>query len=266
METKEVKGTKHKTRYALTLGEQAEIRVGSTLTGKGLAPHGFSVQELKELAEQFGNCDFRILSDSLEEPRRRGNEAAVLLIKGGIDRLAGKGTADAMLKEQDAIAYDTKYFDCRRQRTVNNLARLNVVFGTEGAAHTEDYQRGTIVAWKDVPQFARLRQMLPKFLGDKAIDLNGEGNHYHHDKAHINFHGDSERKIVVGISLGRTMTLRYCWRAPNSSKCHKGPFDFTIEHGDIYVMSEKASGWDWRCRSKYRLVHAAGAAAYLKHD
>ena len=29
------------------------------------------------------------------------------------------------------------------------------------------------------------------------------------------------------------------------------------------VMSEKATGFDWRCRSKVRVVHAAGAVKYI---
>lgn len=40
-------------RYALTLGEQAEIRVGSTLIGRGLAVRGLSVAELRALAEKL---------------------------------------------------------------------------------------------------------------------------------------------------------------------------------------------------------------------
>ena len=29
-------------------------------------------------------------------------------------------------------------------------------------------------------------------------------------------------------------------------------------------MSEKATGFDWRMRSRYRLVHGAGASAYVQ--
>ena len=52
-------------RYALTLGEQAEIRVGSTLVGSGLAKHGFSVDELKTIHSKLG-VDLRVLSDALD--------------------------------------------------------------------------------------------------------------------------------------------------------------------------------------------------------
>lgn len=253
----------HKHRYALTLGEQAEIRVGSTLMGKGLAKHGLSVGELKAIGEKIGGCDFRILSESLDKKNQPGNEAAVLLIKNGVDRMVGEGSADAMLAEQQGVKYDTQYFDHRRQKTVTNRARLNVVFGSIGIPHSDDYSQGSVIGWDTVPTFSLLRATLPSFVGDKAKDLNGEGNFYHHSDAYIGFHGDGERKIVIGTSLGKTSTLRFYWRAPHSSIAHKPPFDFVVEHGDIYIMSEKASGNDWRYRSKYRLVHAAGPEKFL---
>lgn len=252
-------------RYALTLGDQAEIRVGSTLQGAGLAEHGFSVEELKQISAKLGsNCILRVLSDALDERHRSGNEAAVLLIKNGVNLIMDDATfADRMLSEQKHVQYDAKYFDRRRQTTLKNQARLNVVFGEVGRAHTEDYKQGTIVAWQDVPLFAQLRQTLSTVLGPKSANLHGEGNLYHHHTAGIGFHGDSERKIVVGTCLGSAATLRFYWRAPHSRKLHKGPFDFKVEHGDIYIMSEKASGFDWKRSSKFRLVHAAGAPKHI---
>ena len=31
------------------------------------------------------------------------------------------------------------------------------------------------------------------------------------------------------------------------------------EHGDFYVMSDKATGYDWKSKSKLTLRHAAGS-------
>ena len=36
----------------------------------------------------------------------------------------------------------------------------------------------------------------------------------------------------------------------------------SIEHGDMYIMSEKATGFDWKSKSKYTLRHAAGCQKY----
>lgn len=40
--------------------------------------------------------------------------------------------------------------------------------------------------------------------------------------------------------------------------------DIEVKHGDVYVMSEKATGFDWKHRSKIRVVHGAGSDKFLK--
>ena len=72
-------------------------------------------------------------------------------------------------------------------------------------------------------------------------------------------------KIVICVSLGDSSVLRYCWRKPGSSTQFGKSIDINVDHGDIYIMSEKATGYDWKSRSKYRLVHAAGHSTYLNH-
>jgi len=43
------------------------------------------------------------------------------------------------------------------------------------------------------------------------------------------------------------------------------PIDITVAHGDVYVMSEKATGNDWMSRSKYRVVHGASLKGNRKY-
>ena len=107
------------------------------------------------------------------------------------------------------------------------------------------------------------RKTLKIKLGFKADGLNAEGNHYYDDTCGIGFHGDAERKIVICLSLGKPSTLRYRWRQPHSSEGFGPPIDINLSHGDVYVMSEKATGFDWRSRSKMRVVHAAGSKKYI---
>jgi len=95
------------------------------------------------------------------------------------------------------------------------------------------------------------------------IDLYAVGNHYYEFKSGIGFHGDAERKIVLCVSLGRSTTLRYCWRAPGSNDQFGEQIDLTVEGGNIYIMSEKATGFDFRNKNIYRLVHAAGHEKYF---
>lgn len=261
-ETKKRKEDKQ--RYALTLGEQSLLHIGGKVTGKGLAEEGFTPRELFEIYKKFPTAEFTLLSSTLPKEERKGNEAAFLLIKGGIDVLMGAGYADKMKQEQSKVEYDRFYWENRFKKMLNKRARYNTVFGEKHIDHNKDYSQSTVIAWDEVPLFKALRQKLPEVFGEKARNLNAEGSFYFEEKSKIGFHGDSERKIVICCSLGAPATLRFIWRAPGSSDVYKGPFDFTISTGDLYCMSSKCSGWDWMKRSSHRLVHAAGAGKYLK--
>lgn len=54
-------------------------------------------------------------------------------------------------------------------------------------------------AFDELPYLSGIRDALPKVLGPIATDLNAEGNYYYEDKSGIGYHGDSERKIVIGF-------------------------------------------------------------------
>ena len=56
-----------------------------------------------------------------------------------------KSFADKLLKEQDTkVKYDTKYWDNRRKRTLNKIARKNIVFGNKEIKHSEDYKQSSV--------------------------------------------------------------------------------------------------------------------------
>lgn len=249
-------------RYAITFGEVAVLHIGGAEVGNGRREEGFTVAELRELSTKLPGAELVMVSDVLPKRERREHEAAVLLLRGGVATLLDNPDAAEMFwQEQCTVSYDRQFFD--RGRTKNKLARYNVVFGDEEQTASKDFRQCTIRAFKNLPWLGRLRQALPAKLGSKAIGLNAEGNHYYDGKCGIGFHGDAERKIVICLSLGATSTLRYQWRQPQSSEPFGAPVDIDVQHGDVYVMSEKATGFDWKSRSKLRVVHAAGAAKYI---
>ncbi len=258
-------------RYAITFGEVAIAHVGGAeLRAENDRRPGFTVAELAEVARRADGGELVRVSDALPPERRPGNEAAVLVLRGGA-RLLG-ADPDALLREQEGVAYDRKYWDprlspAREERgsegALNKQARFNAVFGEAGRPHSPDYRLPTVTAFGAVPRLAALRAALPALLGPKAAGLNAEGNLYHRRESGIGFHGDSERRVVICLSLGGEMTLRYCWRLPGSSAHPYPPVDIRVGHGDVYVMSEKATGHDWRLRGSTRVVHAAGAPKYI---
>jgi len=78
----------------------------------------------------------------------------------------------------------------------------------------------------------------------------------------IGWHGDGERRKVVGVRIGESMPLCYRWfhmGTPIGSQ-----FTTQLNHGDLYIMSDKAVGNDWKKKLIPTLRHSAGAAKYTK--
>lgn len=254
-------------RYAITFGDVAVAHVGGVAVGATIRAQGFTVDELRAVAaahaDDVGACELLMLSDVLPEALRVGNEAAVLVLRGAAARLLHVD-ADALLREQrERVAYDDKYWDARRRVTLNKRARYNAVFADEACAHSADYAQPTVHAFSDVPMLARVRARLFALLGAKAANLNAEGNYYYRAASGIGYHGDTDRRMVVCLCLGGEATVRFHWRLPGSSDHTLRATNVRVQHGDVYVMSDKATGYDWRLRSRARVVHAAGASKYL---
>lgn len=148
-----------------------------------------------------------------------------------------------------------------RGKLKNKLARWNLTFAD--TAQEPDYPlgKGRVVPFDAVPSLRRIRERLPEFFGDIARRLFAEGNYYYSSKCGIGRHGDGERRIVIAIRLGDKMKLIYQWYHRFEPIGRR--IDFELQHGDLYAMSEKAVGTDWKKSSILTLRHAAGHESYL---
>ena len=89
-----------------------------------------------------------------------------------------------------------------------------------------------------------IRKKLAEFLVDSE-ELVAEGNFYYDSsKCGVGFHGDEERKKVVGmrLSTGGCAPLHYQWFKNKQPIGQRAVIP--LDDGDLYVMSEKASGND----------------------
>lgn len=141
---------------------------------------------------------------------------------------------------------------------LNKRARWNLCFADEGSEADYENGQGRIIAFGDVPITNAIREELPKYLGEKARGLAAEGNYYYDaKKCYIGEHGDSERRKVVAVRLGETAPLYYRWYYRHEAV--SDVMTLSLRHGDMYVMSEKAVGTDWKRSSIITLRHAAGS-------
>jgi len=257
--------------FTLTFGDVAENHARMVKHGT-MAERGFTRDELITVKRWFqargGETKLiklhNYLPDDIDPEIKKNNKAWVLIIKNGVNLiLEDDNGATNMYNEQNALNKDKKAL--MYGRVVNKTARHNLCFGDNMIPANYEAGQGTVVAFNSVPITNRVRQTLGTIL-DSMRDLQLEGNYYY-DKntCGIGWHGDSERLKVVGVRLGASIPLVYCWFHNNNSITNIISNDMMkLEHGDMYMMSEKAVGNDWKKKNSYTLRHAAGAAKYTK--
>lgn len=244
----------------LTFGDRGENHVGNQCIGK-LADDGFNRDDLIKIMQEFEKngyfCELIKLNDKLPVEHVNNVEyAGVLVIRSAISNFVN---AHELFNEMNSLNMDKKAK--MRGKVVNKHARHNLCFSDYSQTAKYEDGKGTIIDFKSVPLLNKLRNKLPIMVGNKATNLICELNDYYDiRKCGIGFHGDTERKRVIGIRLGATIPLHYQWY--HQCKPIGERTVINLNHGDIYIMSEKAVGSDWKKRSKITLRHAAGCEKY----
>lgn len=136
-------------------------------------------------------------------------KAWLLIVRNGVDALIDE-RGDDLWDEQVALDVDKMAF--MKGRVVNKRARWNLCFADYDQEPDYENKRGRIVDFKNIPLTQKLRKKFAKVIGDKGNDLMGEGNYYYNSsECGIGFHGDAERRKVVGVRLGASMPLEFQW-------------------------------------------------------
>jgi len=246
----------------LTFGDCMENHAGMQKIGS-MASKGYSFDDLIKASVKLNknNIKFEIihlndfLPKDLEKVEDSIEDAYVLIVKNFVGEVLSK----ELFNEHIGLLPDKKYYDTRRQKVLNKLARWNLCF--DDFSQEPDYpnKKGRIIRFEDVPFTDELRSKICNLIEDDSLKL--EANYYYDlKKTGIGYHGDTERKKVIGVRLGAKNELAFKW-FKNSEQIGT-TFRTFLEPGDIYIMSEKAVGFDWKLRSKITLRHAAGSKKY----
>ena len=248
---------------SLTFGDQGENHVGMEKVGNMVEKGaGFNLEDLKRYRSIFKSQGYSVEiynlnSLYLEDINVEG--AYVMVVRKGMDFFLnsyGKTDAD-VFNEMKCFEWDRKFYCTRRKRVLNKHARANVCFGDTSREPDYENKKGRIVGYDKVPCLKKIKEGMSAILGDKCSDLICEGNHYFDlKKCGIGWHGDAERRKVVAFRIGEDMELRFNWfiRFKPFGKTLK----LTLNSGDMYFMSEKAVGWDWKRSSIPTIRHSAG--------
>ena len=148
----------------ITAGEQSENHAGMEINGNGLCQNGFTIYELEEIQKTLGKkniqSEYIRLDSFLEESDKEGAEpAGLLFIRNGVEELTGENPDD-FLKELLSFEWDKKYWDQRRQKVLNKLARYNVCFGEDEQNPDYENKKGTIVGYENVPILQKWKNSL----------------------------------------------------------------------------------------------------------
>lgn len=273
----------------LTFGDVAEAHVGNEHIGKAWTTRGWSADDLRgvqKAAEQCGAVtEWIALHEKAWETESDDDDddrvaalpghlqksdfppAYVLVVRRGVQAMGL--SPDDVCNEQRKLKWDEHAW--MRGQVRRKRARHNLCYGPSADEPNYAQKRGRVVSFASVPHLESLRAHLVSWLAPSAETRHvaerqlavAEGNRYYDvQRCGIGFHGDAERKYVAAVRLGASMPLHYQWfyrHAPVGRRVAS-----QLHDGDVYFMSDKAVGHDWKSSTCPTLRHAAGAPVYLR--
>jgi alkylated DNA repair dioxygenase AlkB len=248
--------SKREETVTVTWCECGENNPGMQRLGKrakvGYDQNALSQAKAKWEAQGF-ECELIALHDYLPAQHRSARVQAWLLIaRRGVEAFVD---SKVLLDELRVLPWDKKAF--MKGTVKNKRARHNLCFADTAQEPDYERKRGRVVPFSSTPQLAKVRAGLGELLGSAGQTLLAEGNYYYDTKqCYIGWHGDTERRKVVGVRLGASMPLAFHWYL--HSERVGTLYQVNLNHGDVYMMSEKAVGTDWRQKKIPTLRHAAG--------
>ena len=242
---------------AITFSGCVENHHGMEMIGE-IETRGLNLEELETIASDFVDTELININVETNVENLPIEAAYLLVIRNGVNQI---GEINNYFKQLKKLNFDKKAF--MRGRVVNKHARWNLCFADFDQEPDYANGKGRVVNFNKVPELQIIREYFEPYISNITPVLYAEANYYYDtDKTYIGFHGDTERRIVICARFGETMTLRYrCYRW---SKQVGDEFSIEINDNDIYIMSDKTTGYDWRKSSLYTFRHAAGNLDLLK--
>lgn len=243
----------------ITFSDVVENGVGMEQIGTRSFDLGkrFTPEHLHSLVKRYP--DSRLIDLSLPLSEYVSEEACVLILPKFCSQ------SEEALQELLALQWDTKALF--RGRVKNKVARHNLCFSEASRKACYEQGKGTVIGFDQLPLLSKMREkvraLIPYTEGEAPFTPQAEGNlYYDTSKTYIGLHGDTERTFVIGLRLGQQIPLHFQWFLNKQKLGEKTTIEFAP--GDVYVMSFKAVGSDWKKQLIPTLRHAAGDARLIK--
>ena len=237
----------------LTFSNVVENSVGMEQIGDINNCKPFSIEKLKEIYDNF-NGEKELINLTLNETDRPNNvvyEPAALLVLRNFYNNDSKILFEKLIGSE----WDTKAL--MDGKVKNKIARYNLCFADFNQEPDYSNGKGRVIQIDSIDELFNLQTQIEKLTGYSK--LNAEANFYYNvDKCGIFWHTDKERNIVIGCRLGNSMDLCFNWFYRSKPVGKK--FTINLNDGDLYIMSEKAVGYN--DRGPLILKHSAGSSKY----
>lgn len=238
-----------KSTITITFSESVENHVGNQQIGTKIN-NGISVDELiiiKNMYEKEGYiCNYYDLSSLINNYENAG----LLVIRNYLKN-------DNLFNILSKLNWDKKVM--MKGRVVNKHARYNLCFSNFEQEPNYEDGKGRVYDFSKLPELDKIRNDISKYIDNICINvnINAEGNYYYdNEKCYIGLHGDTERRLVIGLRLGDEFPLFF--RGYHKKNPISDFFKINLNGGDLYYMSDKAVGYDWRKQLVPTLRHCAG--------
>jgi len=117
-----------------------------------------------------------------------------------------------------------------------------------------NFKRGTMYNINKIPSLLNIKNSLRSIL---PCNFVVEASHfYDNEKSHKLFNHEKDKRCVTGLHLGEPMNINFKWYHKSIKCCDN--FSIELNHGDIYIMSNIASGSVKDNVTKLFLKHSFG--------
>ena len=209
--------------------------------------YGFSNNDILRVHSQFSETsEIYNLKDMLPPSIQDIPDVFILIIRNNGNNILDQLLQILITSESNSdgiitgVQWDTEKY--KNGQIKQSKEKYKLIFKDlyEEYKINSNYQlnKGTIYNYKRIPQLEYIKCFFESILYGPFVI---EGNCYYNKKeCYTSMHRDKKRKKVIGLKLGGSSPLNFRWYH-GTIRCSETK-TIILNHGDIYILSELATG------------------------
>ena len=227
------------------------------------APFGFTNDDIIRIYHQFSDrCELHNLKDMLPPTLQEIPDVYFLIIKNFYNDTSNQLLQILMTNENThegaitGVNWDTENF--KNGKLKKNKQKYKLIFSDlyDGYKRNSSLQNEmcTVYNYMRIPQLLSIKYFLESILQGPFVI---EGSCFYNTKeCYVPMHREKEKKKLIGLHLGNTFPINFRWYH-NTIHCSTVK-TIQLNHGDIYIMSELATGNSKEKLTKLFIKHSEG--------